>query len=172
MKKIILVVVGVGVFVVGFGLIKNNQMLKPVTSSVDQIGNTVSVIKPPPIQPAPNRPTISRSFLLGFLPIPAQPLSTENWLAAFDLFKTSSEVVMHHVHFDAGNIESVKFIAGMTDRVRLKKFLVVDSHSSDHLSLDPDLANLGSNFGNTKVRTAFKNLAVTLVRNFNPAYLS
>lgn len=127
------------------------------------------VVKPKPLPPPPS--LTSRPFQMGFVPIPAQPLSTEHWLAAFDLFKTNAEVIMHHVNFSPDGLAGADFISQMADRYGLKKFLVIDPLTSDRQALDPNLEALGASFADSKVRQAYKELAIKLVSTYRPAYL-
>jgi hypothetical protein len=109
---------------------------------------------------------------MGFVPIPAQPLTTDNWLSAFDLFSKNSDLVMHHVHFDSGNIEGLNFITGMATKYNLKTLIVIDPLSDDRTKIDPGLLALGKDFADQKVRDSYTNLAVKVATEYSPEFLS
>ena len=152
-------------FIWGLVIIVLLVIIVGVISEKDKVGGP----EPPSTPPPPS--STSRTFQMGFVPIPAQPLSTENWLAAFDLFKGSAEVVMHHVNFAPDALAGVDFISQMADRSGLKKFLVIDPLASDRQTFEANLKALGGSFADAEVRQAYKNLAVKLASTYRPAYL-
>lgn len=102
----------------------------------------------------------SRTFQMGFAPIPRQHLTAQAWLDAFDLLKKNAEFVLHHARIEWENSssgektnrgrewESLKFISGMAERYGLKLFLVMDPlipassrriiiHASGSIRLNP-----------------------------------
>ena len=146
---------------------------------------------PPDSQPAPLQSS-QRSFEMGFVPVPKQPLSTENWLDAFSVLKANSDFVLHHSKPDwnafaetteaarslelTPNLEGVNFIVLMTRQNSLKVFLVVDPLASDREQIDGKLYEAFPStqfeqplsFGSSFVRDAFKNYAVRLARDYKP----
>lgn len=169
MKKFIwgLVIIVLLIIIVGVISEKNKEVPSgPVTPAPPEVPKPTDQTAKPPT------PSLtSRSFQMGFVPIPAQPLSTENWLAAFDLFGKSAEVVMHHVNFAPDALAGADFISQMADRYGLKKFLVIDPLSSDRQALDPNLKTFGASFADSKARQAYKDLAVKLASVYRPTYL-
>ncbi|MFH1170324.1 MAG: hypothetical protein V1704_02095 [Candidatus Vogelbacteria bacterium] len=145
-------------------------LLVIVIGVISEKNKVETPLLPSPV-PNPALSVTSRSFQMGFVPITAQPLSTENWLAAFDLFKNNAEVVMHHVNFASEGLAGADYISQMADRYGLKKFLVIDPLASDRQTLDPNLKVLGGSFADTKVRQAYKDLAVKLASTYHPTYL-
>jgi len=130
-------------------------------------------ITPGTLTPTPTpAPLSTRSFKMGFVPIPAQPISAEHWLAAFDLFGQNAEVVMQHVHFSPSDQQSLAFIDGLAKRAGLQTFTVIDPLGNDRTGLDPDLAKLGKTFADPAVRQAYQDLAVKVAHDYQPVYLS
>jgi len=181
MKKFIFGLIIIIVLIIIAGAISEKNKTEPPTTPTTPTTPTAPAPTtppaptiPPPVPPTTLTPAAvltSRSFQMGFVPITAQPLSTENWLAAFDLFKGSAEMIMHHVDFAADALASVDFISQMAERAGLKLFVVVDPLAHDRQAFDPNLKKLGANFADTKVRQAYKDLAVKLAGTYRPAYL-
>lgn len=128
--------------------------------------------------------TGSRSFDMGCVPIPAQPLTTKAWLDTFDLLGKNADYVLHHAHVDwsdfvkganvpsSRGIEDLKFISGMSRKNNLKLFVVIDPLSPDREKIDPALPrSIGANFRDRKVREAFKNYSLRIAREFRPHYM-
>jgi hypothetical protein len=138
---------------------------------------------------APDLPVSTRSFAMGLVPIPIQPLNTKNWLATFDILADNADYVMSHSPVDApvggknflqendksesAPLESLNFSARMAKKSGLKLFLVIDPLSHDRETMDPNLlASMGKNFGAAKVRQTFKNYALRVVKDYQPDILS
>jgi hypothetical protein len=160
MKKIIVGIIVLAVIVLVIGAISNSGKSDPVP---EPVGSTTT---------APVISLSSRSFKMGFVPVPAQPLSTANWLGSFELFGNNAEVIMHHLHFESNNLDGAAFVDGMNKKFGLETFFTIDPLSNDRLSLDPDLKKAGKNFGDDKVRQSYKDLAVKTAETYQPAYLS
>ena len=143
-------------------------------------------------EPPPNTteepPIDRRLFLMGAIPIPKQPLTTENWIEVFDLLGKNADVVLHHTSPDweqfvdsnsvernaavTSQLESTNFIVEMAKRENLKLFIVVDPLRADREEIDSKLPlNIGKNFGDENVRKAFKNYALRIARDYKPKYL-
>lgn len=114
----------------------------------------------------------TRHFQMGFVPIPAQPLSQATWLSAFDLFGQSAEVIMQHRHFAASEAASLDLVAQLAKTKNLKLFVVIDPLSDNREKLDPTLLALGPNFADAKVRAEYQRVAKEVVQKYEPAYLS
>src|SRR3989344_4056385 len=133
---------------------------------------------PPPENETNETPGIEtgemRTFEMGFVPIPAQPLTTEAWLSAFTLFGDNADFTLHHSAIDwekfvdssdaertaasTPNLETVNFIGLMSRQNNLKLLIVIDPLRADRDEIDSKLpADIGENFGDEKVRKAFKN---------------
>ena len=127
----------------------------------------------------------SRSFEMGFLPIPSQPLTTEAWLKTWKILGKSADFVLEQGGMEekewklfsknvnqkkTKSIESADFVYGMAKREGLKVIRVIDVMRPQ----SEDIANLpqslGKNFGDEKVRRAFKNFAQRHAQ-YEPTYL-
>jgi hypothetical protein len=130
----------------------------------------------------------SRGFFMGFVPIPKQPITTDAWLETFELLKTNADFVLHHSAIDwedfvdssniersaaaTPNLESTNFIALMSRQKNLKLLIVIDPLTSNREEIDTKLpADVGTNFGDEKVRKAFKNYVVRIAKDYKPEYL-
>lgn len=127
-------------------------------------------------------PLSSRKFEMGTAAIPSQPLTTEGWTEAFDTLEAHSDFILHHVKIDwelfqnsvfegsTPAFEHLNFISAMANQRGLKLFIVIDPLSSDRTAIDPALP-IGQDFHTERVRTALKNCALRVVRDYQPAYL-
>ncbi len=129
-------------------------------------------------------PAPARSFAMGCVAVPRQPLSTDAWIEAFDLLHDNAEFVLHHAAVDwadyaAGiptsmtpNLQSLDFISQMAAARSVRRFFVVDPLASDRLNVDPNLpAAVGSSFADPAVRSAFRNFALRIARDYAPDIL-
>ncbi len=135
--------------------------------------------------PSTAAPLGSRSFDMGFLPLPPQPLNTEHWLETFDLLKENADIVLEHGGMTQDewhlfsqavseekthSIESANFVIGMAQKQGLKVLRTIDVFDDQDAigNLPPDFSQ---SFSDQKVRTAFKNF-VTRHARYKPAYLA
>ena len=85
--------------------------------------------------------TTSRTFKMGFVPIPVQPLTTETWLSLWDLLEDNSDIVLQHANMRAdewiafsqspegsqtGSIDSADFVIGFADMKGLEALIVIE----------------------------------------------
>ncbi len=126
-----------------------------------------------------------RKFLVGFTPVPKQPLSTESWLETWDqLLKQHSEVVLKHLEVDwqaflAGpdaasfkELEGLAFVSGMAKRDDLHMFYVIDPLEHNREAIDQKLPPaIGRRFGDAAVRQAFTHYAMRIAKEYKPTYL-
>lgn len=124
----------------------------------------------------------NRSFLMGFIPIPKQPLGTKSWQDAFLLLGKHSEVVLHHLHVDWGyflgrtthapEIESLEFISAMAKKHNLHLFLVIDPLTPDRSTIDCFETGLSPSFSDENIRKAFRKCVQRVIARYQPAYLA
>jgi hypothetical protein len=119
-----------------------------------------------------------RSYDMGLMAIPRQPVDQSAWLDAWDLLENNSDVVLYHVNFLADDwngvstsntIEGLKFIGGMAKAKKLKLFIVLDPLTPNRM----EIANVpsGTNFADPNTRKVFKDFAVMVVQTYRPTYL-
>lgn len=159
------------------------------------VSPTVPPPVPPPVPPAPPIPppiappppgVLERSFEMGFVPIPTQPVTTQAWLDAWTLFGSNSDIVLEHANLNAlewaafqnsspqktPSIDSLDFFSGMAGQKSLDMLIVVDPLNKVGREEISDLPpGFGANFGDQMVRTSFKNYAVYIAKNYKPKYL-
>lgn len=123
----------------------------------------------------------TRSFEMGNLPVPEQPITTESWIRTFDSIADGGEVVLTHEHVDWANFVSssdpadesglagIKFVSAMAEQRNMELFIVVDYRGNDGTGFGGTA--LGEDFSDPEVRNAFKNFAVRLARDYSPKYL-
>lgn len=127
----------------------------------------------------------SRSFELGFAPIPRQPSDTQSWLDTIALLSKNSEFILHHSKVDwpycagittaenSAITQNLNFITGLAKEAQLSLFLVIDPLETHRERIDPDLApTVGTNFADRLVRQAFTNCALRIAQTVKPAYLA
>jgi hypothetical protein len=123
-----------------------------------------------------SRAETSGNFEMGFLPIPRQPISKTHWIELFELLKDNADTLLHHAQINWKNpldIESSRFIVGMSRSYGLKLFIVVDPLSPNRNSLDPNLPkDFRPNFADKNVREGFKRFTLKLCTEFKPEYLA
>lgn len=146
---------------------------------VDELSPGVSSVAWPP-------PDWKRPFLIGFSPIPRQPVSTESWLETWDeLLRRNAEVVLYHVKVDWTAFvngpeapsfreqEGLKWASGMAVRDQLQVFYVIDPLEPDRNEIDRQLpASIGRRFSDEKVRLAFTHCAMRIAEEYHPPYLA
>jgi len=149
--------------------------------------------EPPPTGEALELPISERSFELGFMAIPKQPITTDAWFNAFELLRDNGEFVLIHAHIDwldfvdssdtvfeirPQNLESTNFLSEMAKMYGLKTFIVIDPLEGTNREeidakarmLSPELSRLPL-FSDEKLRKAFKNYSVRIARDYKPEYL-
>lgn len=191
MKKLVWIILAV--ILIGLVLIiaSNNKEIPPVQNRINQtlpennsnnaINNSTQI---PPIQNEN-----SRSFYMGFVAIPEQPVTTQAWLDAFELLKDNADFVLIHSAVDwekfvdssqtertaasTPNLETVNFLGLMSRQKNLKLFIVLDPLRTDNRDeIDTKLpSEVGVDFGDEKVRNAFKNYAIRIAKDYKPEYL-
>jgi glycosyl hydrolase family 53 len=129
---------------------------------------------------------VKRSFAVGFLPIPRQPLSRESWLETWDeLLRHNAEFVRTNVNVDwkdflngpdpksFGQLRHLTWATGMAKRNKLRSLFVMIPTESSTGNIDKKLPkSMGSRFGDKKVRQAFKHCVTRIARDYSPEYLA
>lgn len=132
------------------------------------------------------KPSREVRTLMGFLPIPRQPLTQEAWVNAFELLQGNGDLLLHHAQLyteewelfaqgtegSTNQIASLNFITAMSRQYRLQYLIAVDplAPGARHRHTIP--SSLGQDFGAPAVRQAFKNYTVRIVQDYQPKYLA
>lgn len=126
-------------------------------------------------------PLPSRPFDMGFVAVPAQPVTSARWQEAFRLIGDNAEYVVHHAAPDweafasnadversaetTPNLDSADYATAMARQHGTRVLIAIDPLASDRRSILPEA---GGSFADTRVRQAFRAYAVRLAGDYQP----